>query len=79
MTSDIGCAGDKGLIGRVEISDVMCLQDQDNDPVNADHDGVQAKGSGSVVVLAPDGVVVMVVVMVFRASESVVDTGNDKE
>lgn len=78
MASNIGSTGDKGLVCAIQISHIMCLQDQNNHPVDAHNDRVQAERGSSVIVLAPYGVIMVVLVVVVRAVKGVVNAHDDK-
>lgn len=79
MTSDIGSAGDKGLVCTVQISHIVCLQDQHHYPVDADHNRVQAERCSSVIVLAPDSMIVVVLIVIMRAVEGIENAHDDEE
>lgn len=63
MRSHVGCTGNIVLLGAPQEPNVMCLQDQDNDPVYACDHRIDTEASGMVIVLAP----YCVTVLVFRA------------
>lgn len=78
MASDVGGTGGEILVCTIQISHIVCLQDQHNDPVDAHNDRIQAERRRVMVVLAPDSVVVVALVLVMRLVKSVVHTHNDK-
>ena len=78
MASDVGGTGDKILVCTIQISHIVCLQDQHNDPVDANNNRIQTEGGGVMVILAPDSVVMVVLVLVMRLVKGVVHTHNDK-
>lgn len=79
VASNIGSTGDKSLICRPQISHIVCLQDQNNDPVNARRNSVQAKRCPHMTVLTPDCVAVVAVAALIGSSESVVNADNKHE
>jgi len=56
VASNVRRTGLVACVRIVEVPDVVCLQDEHNDPVYAGHHGVQGKRRIIVVILAPDGV-----------------------
>ena len=79
MAADVGSAGDKGLIGRVEVPRVATLHNEHDDPVDGGDDGVEREGSSQVAVLAPYRVAAVRVLAVGGRVEGVVDAGDDDE
>lgn len=79
MGAHIGGAVLEGLIAAPQVSDVVDLEHQDNNPVNASDDGVEAEGRWSVTVLAPYGVAMVVVRAVRRTREGIDDASHDDQ
>jgi hypothetical protein len=79
MAADVGSAGDKGLVGRVEVPRIAGLHDEHDDPVDGGDDGVQREGRPQVAVLAPYRVAAVRVLAVCGRVEGVVDAGDDDE
>ena len=79
MATDAGSTGDEGSIGTPKIADIVCLQKQNDNPVNAGDDHIQAERSRTVAVLAPDGVTVVVMFAIVWGLERVVHTRDDNE
>lgn len=82
VAAHVGGAILVGLIAAPEEADVVELQDQDYDPVDACNSRIEAEGRRSMVVLTPNGVTGMVVLAVSRGSEGIlwsfVNTGSTK-
>ena len=57
----------------------MCLEDEDNDPVYARHDGINAEAAGGVIILSPDCVAVVMLCAVGWLLECVECAGNDED
>ena len=79
VRSHIGCTGNKVLVRAPQVSQVVCLQDQDDDPVDARDNGTQAEPSWSVVVLSPDGVTVGMMLAIDRTLECIVGSDDDQQ
>ena len=75
MRANVCCSGDIDTVGRVQRPSVDELQCEQDDPVDGGYDAVLGKGGGGVV--APDGVVVMVVGG--WCAEGVVDCGDEED
>lgn len=54
MRSNIGCAGYETLISMPKISNVICLHDQYNDPVNIRHNSIEREWCCVVIILTPN-------------------------
>lgn len=79
MAANIGGAVLVCLITAPEIADIVDLEDQDDDPIDTGNNSIETEWSWPVVVLAPNGVAVVVVLAVLRACEGIVDSCHDNE
>lgn len=79
VAADVGGAVLVRLIRTPEEADVVDLEDQDHDPVDAGDECVEAEGRSAVVVLSPDGVAAVVVAAVGGTREGVVDARHHHE
>lgn len=79
MGADIGSANFICVIGAPEEADIVELQYQEHDPVDACNDGIQTEWGGAARVLAPDGAARVVVGTVVRATEAIVGACDNHE
>ena len=79
MASNIGCAGHKSLVCAPEVTNIMSLQDQHDDPVNAGYDRVQAERCAPMAILSPYRMAEMLVSAVGWSREGVVRAKYDQE
>lgn len=78
MAPDIGRAVQVACVCAPEVSNVVSLQDEDCNPVDAGDDSIETKRCGPMTVLSPD-CVAMMLVTVGGFVEVVVCTGDDNE
>ena len=76
MTPHVCRAVQEMLIGAPQVSHVVCLQDQDDDPVNAGHHRVQAEAGLHVIVLSPYGMALVIVLALLRSLNCVIHSNN---
>ena len=79
MRSDVRSTRDIVLLCTPEKSDVVCLQDQDNDPVYARQNRIDAEAGRVMVVLAPYCMALMVLLAISRLLERVDGSENDEQ
>lgn len=77
MTSDIGCACFVARVWTVKVSDVLGLQNEDNDPVYASNDRVQSERGIMMVVLTPNCMTVVMSLAVCGGIECIVCSWDD--
>ena len=66
-------------IGAPEVADVVELHDEDDNPVDARHDFIQAEGCRSVFVLLPNCVTMVMAMAVVGGVKRIVRSNNDNE
>lgn len=79
MAAHIGRTCDECLVCTPQETDIVCLQYQDHNPVDAGNHRVQAERRSSMVILSPYRVAVVVVLAVRRALEGVVCSNDHQE
>ena len=77
MTSDVCGTVEKIFISAEQISDIVCLQYQQHDPIYASNDSVQAERCERMIVLSPYGMAVMLLLAI-RSLDGV-DCANDED
>lgn len=79
VRSDISSTRNEGFVCAIQVSDIVRLQDQDDDPVYTGDHAVEAEWCRPMVVLSPYRVTMLMPVAVRRFVEGVVCTGDDNE
>lgn len=79
VASNIGSTCDECLVCTPQIADIVCLQDQNDHPVDAGYHRVQAEGCPSMAVLAPYCVAEMFVAAIRRAREGIIGSNDDQQ
>lgn len=79
VAADVGCTCLIACVRLVEILDVVCLQDQHDDPVHARDNRVEGKRRRAVVVLVPYRMASVLVFAIWRSIEGVVCSRNHDE
>ena len=78
VTSHICRAVEISCVCTPQVPDIVGLQDKDEDPVDAGNDRVQPEWGGSVTVLSPNSVAVVMMAISWLI-ERIVGTGDDEE
>jgi hypothetical protein len=79
VAANIGGAVLVCLIAAPKKADIVDLEDQNDDPVDAGNDSIETEGSWPMIVLAPNRMAVVVVLAVLRACKGIVDSCYDDE
>ena len=79
MASNIGSTRDERLVCAPQIADIVCLQDQNDHPVDAGYYRIQAERCPSMAVLSPYCVAEMFVPAIRRAREGIIGSNDDQQ
>jgi len=79
VASNIGSTRDERLVCAPQIADIVCLQDQNDHPVDAGYYRIQAERCPSMAVLSPYCVAEMFVPAIRRAREGIIGSNDDQE
>jgi len=79
VASNISSTCDERLVCAPQVADIVCLQDQNDYPVDTGYHRVQAERCPSMIVLSPYCVADMLVSAIGRAREGIVGSNDDQQ